>query len=235
MRTFSSLTALSLFAPILCGAAAFADTIQFQSTYSVSLIQPYPYLAGEHFVTFPDTGGKSFNPLTGTIANIGPVTVSTPGGTDDPLYRDALGGLRAEDGSINVITITPGTPVSDITMDLQGVYVGHSAVDFSFTLSNGQIIRQVLNLTTDTSPNASHPITGSNNYLRFFTIGGETISSITIGDLSTYLNDRPADTKFNALEYLGFSYASPIPEPSSVLLFGTGLSALGMFRRRLVG
>ncbi len=233
MRAISMSSVLCLFTSLLFATPIFAGSIQYQTTYSSSLLQPYPYLNGEHFVSFSPMGGKALNPVVGSIANVGPVTVSTPGGTDDPLFRDSLGGLRALDGSINVITITPGTPVSDVTMDLQGIYVGHSAVDFYFTLSNGNVIHELLNLITDTSPNVKNPVTSGNNYLRFFTVGGETISSITIGSLSTYLDDRSADTKFNALEYLGFSYApAPIPEPSAVLLFATGLPVARLFRRR---
>lgn len=125
-------------------------------------------------------------------------------------FTTGVTGIRAQDNSINTITITvPGNTFSDFIANIFGVYAVHTEVDVVVQANDGTFPFSFTGLSDN-----------QNNYLTIVATNGETIDSVTI------------DGKFFALRDPHVSGLSPtVPEPSSLMLLASG--ALGIAGRLL--
>jgi len=145
------------------------------------------------------------------------ISFATPRGLDSLyVHTDGHPRIEAEDGSINVLTITGNTVFSDMMADIFGVYdQNRNHVTVVVNASDG-IHTQVLPMNIGQA---------TSNYIWIMATDGVTISSINLGT-----DSDPA--RFHALRDIYISGAE-MPEPSNMILFGSGLAGMaGLVRRR---
>jgi len=137
--------------------------------------------------------------------------------TTDTLDVTSLGQAKVTsvDGLINDLTITvPGFNFADFILNPFNPSANND-LSISVTMSDASVFTF--------GPYGS---TNGNNFLTITTINNETIASVTI--------DSPGG--FQNLLQPRVSGLGAIPEPSSLLLFGSGaFGLLGVLRRKLIG
>jgi len=167
-------------------------------------------------------------PGVGLVATAFTVTTSSPDlGAFDSGHDDTLiGVLNAASGPVNKVIFTVGTGVGSFAFDGDGACKGAGA-PLASIYSPGPTAAQCLNgqyWTTDAMDYASTGVTFCNfNLSVACVIVGEPAGTLAPG-ASTWFSLPGAIT--------ASQITSVIPEPASLILIGTGLSALFFMRRR---
>src|SRR5215469_9471427 len=132
--------------------------------------------------------------------------------TDTLIGTGGQSDIDAMDGLINNITIT---------------VPGHTFLDLIFNpFKPASANDLVVTVVTNTGPfTFTYGDTHGDNFLTMTTINGETISSVTIDSASGF-------QELKQPRISGISGVTIIPEPSSLLLLGSGMLGLGYLVRR---
>jgi len=132
--------------------------------------------------------------------------------TDTLIGTGGQSDIDAVDGLINNITIT---------------VPGHTFLDLIFNpFKPASANDLVVTVVTNTGPfTFTYGDTHGDNFLTMTTINGETISSVTIDSASGF-------QELKQPRISGISGVTIIPEPSSLLLLGSGMLGLGYLVRR---
>ena len=198
---------LAAFATLLVccvGQLAFADTVDF--------IQGNQNLMNEENILFhADMSGS----LIMGFSNISNTEVDFSSTTDILQGQGGQATVSAQDGLINDITITS----PDI--DFQG---------YVFNVFKPQANNDLMVTVVDAQNNMytfQYGQTNGNNFLTIVDTNGHNIKSITIDSASGF-----EDLKQNRIGD-GLSGGTSVPEPSSIMLLGTGLlGSIGYWRRK---
>jgi len=146
------------------------------------------------------------------ITNHSDTLVQYSSTTDTLVGHGGQSDVDAADGAINNITMTvPGLTFLDAIIN-----------PFKPGSANDLMITVVTNTGTF---NFTYGDTHGNNFLTITTVGGETISSITIDSASGF-----QDLKQPRIS--GISGVTIVPEPSTLILVGSGLLGLVSVVRR---
>jgi hypothetical protein len=161
--------------------------------------------------------GVTFSGTNGTVGILNGSTFGTTSG--NVLFLNGSGGI-ASSSMLNI------TPLANTTAFAFGI-----APSSDVTLAPGATTTGQYRVTVTTSTGASEEVVvnsnvyGSFSFIGFTTSNGEYITSITV---STLAGGTPV---IDNVQFNGTS-AEPVPEPTTMLLFGTGIAGLASAARR---
>jgi hypothetical protein len=152
----------------------------------------------------------------------GPQGIQTPDGIQSNLIPNATyqGGLSMDNLSLS----TDGNGLQQVTINLSGIDAIINAISFTgvgtmFDTVNGIMVNGVA-----TNPEAFY--LANLNGVNYWLESTSPITSLTFSVASFY----------NSTDSISFGFreeSAPTPEPASLLIFGLGLTGLGMARRRM--
>lgn len=191
--------------------------------------------AGGGLVTadFEALSAQTFQTLSNSVSSTIPVgvTFSSVFGTSDDLFvAPANFSGNTAIASASLFASTFGNPLI-VSFSPNVTAVGSDVISYTFGVPTSAISIAVRNQNGTTSTYSVTPLAGSSSFFGVIATGGDSIASIEY-DPITGFTAGVDDFRFGTAQATTVPEATPVPEPASMLLLGTGLLGAGVRRWR---